>query len=198
VSHLRDLDAVRSHLDRWPYFYVTLRTFLPYPVSNPLADRVTTSKTGSRAPGNAFATDVLDLLVRCAADWAGYAEGLAIDRYDRMPHPHGREAQRFATTLDYLYLHADRLLDSGLAEEFNRKVVRMTLVARRAVHADDPIAHLPAPCPRCNRKALIRHNGKDQVVCAACRSIWPCEQYEFLCRVLVMEVNGAQATTARR
>jgi hypothetical protein len=40
--------------------------------------------------------------------------------------------------------------------------------------------HLPMPCMGCDRKALFRKDGAEQVVCRACKQSWKWNDYERL------------------
>jgi hypothetical protein len=46
---------------------------------------------------------------------------------------------------------------------------------------------LPAPCPRCERLALVRDNGTSEVYCKACGDRWGEDDYKRLCLVLTSE-----------
>lgn len=183
----------RAHLNKWPYYYVMLRGFLPLVSRPPLSDRVTTTPAGSRTPENPHAQAVMDLLAITATTWAAYAAGMV---HEPLPVAarHGREGARFDQCVQYLTIHGDRLLSSSLADEYMEALIYGSLAARKPLHEDAVVHRLPAPCPDCNAVALIRHNGHDEVICGRCRSQWTTTQYELLCRVLAAEVRQRAAS----
>lgn len=58
----------------------------------------------------------------------------------------------------------------------------------RSVAGRSALVHkLPAPCPKCDRVALIRPNGSSTVQCEFCHELWSEKDYERLCLVLASD-----------
>ena len=85
-----------------------------------------------------------------------------------MPHRHHASGQ---------WTESDGL-DGALELLHLHSLVRFAAGRTKLIH------RLPAPCPRCERMTLVRHNGDDHVECTRCRHRWPEEQYHRLCLVL--------------
>ena len=68
------------------------------------------------------------------------------------------------------------------------ELVRFVAGRTKLVH------RLPAPCPRCERMTLVRHNGSDLVKCEACppseRAWWPEDEYQRLTLILAEDYQG--------
>lgn len=189
------LRYVREDLERYPFLYVQLRAALSAPVRAALSDKVTVDTLGPRTPEYTAAQDAMDTLTRIIRTWCGYA---AQHRDEDLPAVvvRGREGRRFQQGVNYLRRYSEVLLaEDPLAEEYENDLGIGIRKAERALATDDVIARLPAPCPECNHRALIRHNGKDEVVCAVCRTTWSSRMYELLCRVLVAEHEGGKHGT---
>lgn len=64
------------------------------------------------------------------------------------------------------------------------ELMRMHDLVRFAAGKTKLIHELPTPCPRCDRKTMVRHNGTDHVTCETCALRWPEDQYKRLCLVM--------------
>jgi hypothetical protein len=64
------------------------------------------------------------------------------------------------------------------------ELLRMHDLVRFAAGKTKLIHELPTPCPRCDRKTMVRHNGTDHVTCETCALRWPEAQYKRLCLVM--------------
>lgn len=81
-------------------------------------------------------------------------------------------------------------LDSSFAVTFGKEA---TAIARRLllVSGRDALEHkLPASCPVCDRRALVRHDGADVVVCKRCHNEWAEPLYRHLARVQAADVQA--------
>lgn len=78
--------------------------------------------------------------------------------------------------IEFLHLH-----------DLTRSVCGMT----RLIHK------LPAPCPRCERLTLVRHNGCEHVTCEGCGVRWPEDQYQRLTLVLAEDYQDEAPTHER-
>jgi hypothetical protein len=184
-----ELDQARVRLSRWPYFYVMLRESAATPASRALSERLSRPRPGSTTPDAPGANDAMDLLVTTALLWAQYAAAMRMEHLPTTAQ-YGREAVRFQHSVEFLHDHADRLMESSLEADFARSVKIATFAAKRVLHENDVVHKLPAPCNICHQRGLIRHNGGDVVKCLHCAATWPITQFEFLCRVLVSEVQS--------
>lgn len=57
--------------------------------------------------------------------------------------------------------------------------------ARRAVGDLGMTHHLPAPCPDCQRTALQRRDGTEEIRCSACSTTMTLDAYEEMCGMLL-------------
>lgn len=85
---------------------------------------------------------------------------------------------RVAMCAGWLGRHIDGLLASPLAEEFGRDVSRLHAMARRRTRTDQAKVRKPAPCPRCDTKALTHHDGDRYVVCESCGRLMTLDEYD--------------------
>lgn len=64
------------------------------------------------------------------------------------------------------------------------ELFRLHELVRLAAGKTKLIHKLPAPCPRCERMSLVRHNGCEHVTCEGCGLRWDEQNYQRLCLVL--------------
>lgn len=67
----------------------------------------------------------------------------------------------------------------------------------RACGRAELVHHLGAPCPRCDRQTLVRHNGGDEVRCSYCHHTVEEDHYDWLVRVLADEQRSRHPDLAR-
>ena len=94
-------------------------------------------------------------------------------------------AVRVKAAADFLTPRVDRLLELGLglALEITSLHARVRVVTGRThlVH------RLPAPCPWCDQRALVRHNGSAMVQCEHCGKEIDERHYDWFVRTVVAQ-----------
>jgi hypothetical protein len=185
-------DRIHIVLGDYVPLYVRLRHALAQPVRRALSEQVRSSKPASRTPENVPAQDAMDALVAKATGWGIIAlshAGLGT------LHPMGRESIRLVKAVDALLVHDEGLCRLSIAEEYEADITHARQRALRALHAERLVHRLDAPCPECNCKALIRHDGQDRIKCAVCGTSWDERAYHLLVHILVEEARNGTATT---
>jgi hypothetical protein len=64
----------------------------------------------------------------------------------------------------------------------------------RAAGMDRLVHRLAMPCPACEQRALVRHDGRDEVRCATCGAEWTEDRYQLLARIYA-ELIAAEGVT---
>jgi transposase-like protein len=67
------------------------------------------------------------------------------------------------------------------------EMLRLHDLVRSVAGRTELVHKLPAPCPSCDRLALIRANGSSTIECEACHRRWTEQDYERLCLVLAAD-----------
>lgn len=165
-------------LAAWPRMYVELTMALA-PTSDPLAERVASTGPRSRAP---VAEDVLNVLTGAQAEVTRW-ETTTRD-FLGLPHPAKRRAAvAFAAGCSWL---AARLDNAATAGPQHAHALNKLHNRARDVLGHSPLVHrLDAPCPSCDVRALIRHNGADHITCAVCGTRWTEAHYRLLVAAIV-------------
>jgi hypothetical protein len=79
---------------------------------------------------------------------------------------------------------ADGALDGQAeAEVAGAAALRWRRVLARAAGLDRLVHRLAMPCPRCDVRSLVRHDGREEVRCATCRAQWTEDRYQLLARI---------------
>lgn len=84
------------------------------------------------------------------------------------------------------FLERDGLDAAGVFADLHERVAN---IAGRT----DRVVLLPAPCPNCDTRALVRRNGKENIDCRRCGQILRPAEYSSLVTVLSADLQGAAA-----
>lgn len=84
----------------------------------------------------------------------------------------------------HLHTHLRPVLsaDPWASIDFGRELGDLVGRLVRGAGVDHLVHHLPLPClnPRCDRLALVRHDGSETVECRACGTRWTWDDYDRL------------------
>lgn len=153
------------------------------------------------SPSGSPAWDAVDELVA----WAGDLEDRLRGHLHHAPAAHDYwigdttvRATTLTTSVTYLTTWATALLSSPLAVNAGQQATALERRAERAAGLDRLAHRLPAPCPSCDRKALVRDDGSEQVDCKACGRSWPEADYRRLTLVLASDHGGSVRPVPRQ
>lgn len=184
---------VDLYLADLPGLYEALATDYLH-ASRPINERV----SGSGAATLNVYLDLMDRMVRFVTGWDDGMAGLRTWR-TRKPRP-GREAvvdsvaelRRFG---EWINTH-----DPDAADR-SGELARLHGLAERATKRDEMFIRLPAPCPTCDLRALVRREPykaagdkaadpyRDHIECRGCGRIWHEDDYARLVLILASEVS---------
>lgn len=174
---------VHSNVTEFPITYVRLRrALIP---SQSRSEHV----SGTRAPQAAMSISVwsvMEDMVETVERWAVLA------REHRGTEPLvtlGRHGPRLHRSVAALQRHGELLLDLSVAEEYVTDMRRIKSRAEVALKADNLLHRLDVPCPACEIKALVRKDGDEWVLCAACGARWDEQSYQRLVKVLAYQLQ---------
>lgn len=177
---------VKAALAEWPVLYAHLQAGLPRS-SGGGSERVSGTAPSSNPPVRESVLDVLDQVTRLVVTWARHvriAAGIGPTRDGSGSNAFNRGCIIISARLPVALDTVEGGLRWGIA------LVELRTRARRQLGLTPLIHRLPAPCPSCDVKALVRHNGADTVTCAVCAASWPQESYDVLMNVLLQNSNG--------
>lgn len=153
-------------------------------------DRTRTS-TRAGSPTASPALDVVDDLAAWAADLVDeLSEHLRVPFITRTGTR--RRIRHLTENVAWLHTRATALLcHDDLAAEAGRAIPGWVTRLERAAGQDRLRHRLPAPCPTCDLRALVRDDGSEQVDCTACGRAWVEADYRRLVMVLADEARRA-------
>ena len=138
------------------------------------------------APSLPIRADLIDLQAEMVAVFVAVEDAIRADRNlsrrkrNLAPHAALAHALRIADA-HYGWLAKDAAVPACNA------ILNVHRRARRALGLNTLVHRLPAPCPSCDMRTLIRVDGDDVVRCRACHTSWAESEYRLLVRVLVEE-----------
>lgn len=138
------------------------------------------SSSGVAPPSPSPAHDLQDAAVRwAAAEAARLAELVTGGRgADVDDEPLPMTSTWLTQSVAYLLAHADLWLgDVEHGEQSGRAALRWESDLERATGQDLLVHRLPVRCPSCSTRALVRHDGLDQVSCTRCGWARPHSDY---------------------
>lgn len=154
----------------------------------------TRKATMAGSPSASPAWDALDEIVTWAAATGDKLRGYLGQRPAAADWWAGSTQRRglvLTESVDYILEHRTALLCARNARKVGRQALQLVRRAERAAGVDELVHRLPAPCPSCERMALVRDNGAEQVDCRACHRSWPESDYRRLTLILASEVRQA-------
>lgn len=157
-------------------------------------------------------------LVRVATSWAEPVADILrvdwdsqeMDRHTRPGYALQRAARILAQNMPVLLALRDVEIrvwaDNGHYNRFEPRdgldgatdLLQLHRIARAALGQTKLVHQLPAPCPNCGNRALVRDSGDDKVHCQRCRLQWPEEDYRRLTLVLAADYDGVEVTRQPR
>lgn len=148
----------------------------------------TRKATRAGSPSGSPAWDAVDELVA----WATGVEDRLRAELGHADVPRGGtstvvQARFLVEAVRYLGHWATALLSSSFAVRAGADAIALERRAERAAGVDRLVHRLPAPCPSCDRKALVREDGSEQVDCKACGRVWTEGDYRRLVVVVAAD-----------
>lgn len=137
---------------------------------------------GSRSPVSDFAIETLHQTAMELCEWANVC--LRVRELNPITKAGKRWGAIISDALSSLETVDEDLRYSSLGADYAGGLFAMRSRLLLLVGLDTLIHKLPAPCGNCNKVGLIRHNGKDVVVCTGCGGKWP--ETEYRKHVLVL------------
>lgn len=136
--------------------------------------------------------DGFDEVVQWACAWEDVFRRLLGDSTPQEPSWTARRGRALSGACRWLYARRDAVLgcDSYASVDFGRELGELTRRVERGAGVDRLVHHLPLPCLRCDRLALVRRDGSETVQCRACQGRWAWDDYDRLA--------GAYAHVARQ
>jgi ribosomal protein S27E len=164
-----------------PPLWHDLHNVLP-PGSKKASEDIAHAAPGPRLPLNYLALDALRYVPLGLASWAAIVhkrKGLPV-----LPDS-TRWAHRLSRAMAVL-THSDaELRYSTLSGDYLNELAYMRRLMTRLTGLEPLVHMLQAPCPHCNRRNLVRHNGEDSVRCITCGQDWAGVEYDRLVAVLL-------------
>jgi hypothetical protein len=146
--------------------------------------------TAGQSPVSDFALSTLEETMMGLDFWA-----LVVLRRRGIVKAPRRRSKRWGVVLSdavvTLTEHAGELRGTSLESDYARDVAG---ISRRLVllcGLDTLIHKLPAPCGRCGRCGLVRHNGREQIVCTSCGAVWGELEYGQHVKILARQYRFA-------
>lgn len=165
-----------------PQLWITGHNVLP-PGSHGLQEDTGGPHTpGPRSPVNDFALETLHGVATELTGWANTA--LRLRELEPISKLNMRWGVLLGRAIGALNICDEEFHYGPLAAEYVNSVRWQRFRLNLLAGLDTLIHKLPAPCARCNRVGLIRHNGKEIVVCTNCGGNWP--EIEYRKHVLVL------------
>lgn len=157
----------------------------------------TRKATRAGSPSGSPAWDAIDEIVT----WAGRTEDELRARLRHGGNPAGdwwtgsttHRAAVLVGSVAYLIEYGVALLSSNIAVPAGRDALQLERRAEQATGQARLTHRLPVACPDCDRRALVREDGSEQVDCRACGRSWPEADYRRLVLVLSAAAKGKGA-----
>lgn len=157
------------------------------------------------APGNLDAIDAADRLYTMTCSWAQVALdefgllGPVIVGWHTPAGLAGLSTVHPADTVGvvrFLIAQLDRIAEQDWADPMAEEIGSQVAGMLAAWPWEEKPRHLPMPCPKCDRLALVRYAPTLRdlpitITCRACRHIIPEHLYGLLARVVLDERRGA-------
>jgi hypothetical protein len=141
--------------------------------------------SGSRTPQPPLRIDVIDTMADAAKILSRWED---LTRAEFGYTPRRTDVREYVTTTRacrFLRSQLGRILTQpDLASPFARNILDCRSRLSTMLGWAELRHRLPAPCPGCNERALLRYSGDSYVRCVACRSAWHESEYAHLILVL--------------
>jgi hypothetical protein len=146
--------------------------------------------SGSRTPQPPLRVDIIDTMADTAKILARW-EDLTRAEFGYSPRRTDvREQVAVARACRFLRGQLGRVLgEPDLAGAFARNTLDCRARLGTMLGWNELRHRLPAPCPACSERALLRYSGDSYVRCVACRSAWHESEYAHLILVLTEEAR---------
>ena len=130
------------------------------------------------------AHDTADEAARWLHSWAIDLADTLADRGPFEYRPDGIPVPNPVVEARYLTTRLAQLCAHPVVNEITDEARQYRHRLTRAAGADQGDQRIPTPCPRCNRRTLMRPNGDDHVVCrnTQCATVWQSDQLGLLAR----------------
>ncbi|HEX8866696.1 MAG TPA: hypothetical protein VF821_13655 [Lentzea sp.] len=136
---------------------------------------------GVHQPSPSPIADELDELTRWLLDWEDAYRELPEHNWPSPPR-RGMLASTRSTSIAWLGERLDGVLASPFAADFGREVSQWHRRLAVMVKAGTGRHIKPVPCPRCDHKALVWHEGDDHIRCEQCGRLLSLTDYDDLVR----------------
>lgn len=97
-----------------------------------------------------------------------------------VPQPVPTVDRTLTSCAAFLQHRMTAVLSAPFAKDYGLELTSLVRRSEKVAGVDDLVHHLPLPCLQCDRKALQRKDGKDLIVCKACKASWTQESYDRL------------------
>ena len=153
------------------------------------------SRGGGRSPVSDFALETLEEAMMGLDFWS-----LIVLRRRGIVKAPRRRSKRWGVVLSdaivTLTEHAGELRGTSLEADYARDIGGITRRLVLLCGLDTLIHKLPAPCGRCGRVGLVRHNGKEAIVCTSCGAVWGEAEYGQHVKILAQQYKFAGLVAA--
>ena len=93
-----------------------------------------------------------------------------------------------AASVRYLAGHLEQLLATRHADQIGREIVQLTRRTTRSAGLDDT-TRLHTPCPRCDRRSLMRRFGDEVARCRSCGLVKTLEDLDYLATLTAANIR---------
>jgi hypothetical protein len=144
------------------------------------------AKSIAHAPSPSPGWDTADELIRWLISLEDWLRALVRD------DPNPAVFRSMTQAVRYLVAHQTPMLaDRAEAEQVGLNILATHHRLEHLVGQDRLVHRLTEPCPRCARKGLRRHDGKELVKCTSCRAVWNWDHFEWLAKSYAETVKGS-------
>lgn len=148
------------------------------------------------SPVSDFALSTLEEVISGLDFWA-----LVVQRRRGIVKAPRRRSKRWGVVLSdavvVLTEQAGQLRGTSLEGDYARDVTGLRHRLLLLCGLDPLVHHLPAPCGQCGRLGLVRHNGREQIVCSSCGAVWGEAEYGLHVKVLAQRYKFAGLVAGR-
>lgn len=132
------------------------------------------------SPSPAF--DGFDDVVQWACAWEEIFRKLLGAQTPQEPSWGARRGAALSDATRWLHANVGPVLacDAWASVDFGHELAELVGRLVRGAGVDRLVHHLPLPCLRCDRLALVRHDGSETVECRACGRRWSWDDYDRL------------------
>lgn len=149
--------TIRSALRAMPTAYAALAA-VPYMTPRPPSDELMTHVSGSRErPSPGPGVDLRHELSRTLCSWEDDMRSYLHSRAAPMPDGSG---EALTAAVHYLNMNFERMMGRAeCAQDFGQEVLHLFQAVLRMVKNGPSRRKLHIPCPRCDVRALVQHEG---------------------------------------